>query len=89
MTKNSDNQDVWKFPCHLTFKAMTLAQEEVAERVVSAIQKHRPGDYMPSIKPSRKGNYFSVSVKIYFESKDQVDAVYQDVHQVEGVKLIL
>ncbi len=88
MTEN-DTSDVWQFPCQLTFKVMTVAQEGIELEVVRAIQKHLPGDYTPVINPSRKGNYYSISIQLTFMTKAQVDAVYRDVHAVEGVKIIL
>ena len=86
---NQDTSDVWQFPCQMTFKVMTIAQEGIEDDVVSAIQKHLPGDYSPVINPSRKGNYYSISISLTFMTKVQVDAVYQAVHAVEGVKIIL
>lgn len=87
--KQQDTSDVWKFPCQLTFKVMTVAKEGIDTDVISAIQQHLPGDYAPVINPSRKGNYYSISIPLTFMTKAQVDAVYQSVHAVDGVKIIL
>lgn len=84
-----DTSDVWKFPCQLTFKVMTIAKQGIEQDVIEAIQPHLPGEYEPVINPSRKGNYYSISLRLTFMTKQQVDAVYQSVHAVEGVKIIL
>ena len=84
-----DSSDVWQFPCQMTFKVMTVAKEGIEEDVISAIQTHLPGEYSPVINPSRKGNYYSISVSLTFMTKAQVDAVYQSVHAVDGVKMLL
>ena len=34
---------------------------ELVDQVVGVIQRHAPGDYTPSVKPSSKGNYHSQS----------------------------
>ena len=86
---SQDTSDVWQFPCQLTFKVMTVAQEGIEQDVIHAIQTHLPGEYSPVINPSRKGNYYSISIPLTFMTKAQVDAVYQSVHAVEGVKIIL
>ena len=86
---NQDTSKVWKFPCQLTFKVMTVAREGIEQDVISAIQPHVPGEHASRINPSRNGNYYSISIPLRFESKDQVDAVYQSVHAVDGVKIIL
>ena len=86
---SSDNQQLWQFPCDFTFKAMTQAIEGIENNVISAIQKHVPGDYSATLKESRGGKYLSVTVKIYLTSKQQLDNVYKEVHAVEGVKMLL
>lgn len=84
-----DRQELWQFPCYFSFKAMTLAIEGIENDVVSAIQKHLPGDYTASLKQSKGGKYVSVTVKIHLSNKQQLEAVYAEVHAVEGVKMLL
>ncbi|MCP3673385.1 MAG: DUF493 family protein [Gammaproteobacteria bacterium] len=81
--------ELWTFPCNFTFKAMTLAINGIENNIVSAIQRHVPGDYQAVLKTSKGGKYFSVSVHIHLTNKQQLDAVYKEVHAVEGVKMIL
>jgi len=85
----TDQKELWTFPCNFTFKAMTLAIDGIENNVVSAIQKHVPGDYQAVLKASKGGKYFSVSVHIHLTNKQQLDAVYKEVHAVEGVKMLL
>jgi len=87
MTK--DKEQLWQFPCEFSFKAMTLAIDDIENHIVSAIQKHVPGDYSASLKESKGGKYLSVTVKIHLTSKQQLEAVYKEVHAVEGVKMLL
>ena len=84
-----DKQSPWEFPCEVAFKAMTDAIEGIDSNVVSAIQKHVPGNYCAILKQSRGGKYLSVTVNIRFTSKQQLDNVYNEVYAVEGVKMLL
>ena len=86
---DNKQQSPWEFPCEVAFKAMTHAIEGIDSNVVSAIQKHVPGDYCAILKQSRGGKYLSVTVNIRFTSKQQLDNVYNEVYAVEGVKMLL
>ena len=46
-------KDLLEFPCQFTYKVMGYAKPELPDLVLSVIQKHAPGDYSPSVKPSR------------------------------------
>lgn len=87
MTKT--DADLWQFPCDFVFKAMTLAIEGIENNVISAIQKHVPGNYTATLKPSSAGKYLSVTVNIYIADKQQLENIYQEVHAIEGVKMLL
>ena len=86
---SDDKKDLWKFPCNFSFKAMTLAIDGIENDIVSAIQKHAPGNYSAKIKPSAAGKYVSVTVKIYPSDKQQLENIYKEVYAVEGVKMLL
>ena len=66
LTINSDAKlkDLLEFPCSFTYKVMGYAKPELPEKVLEVIQRHAPGDYSPTVKPSSKGNYHAVSVTI-------------------------
>ena len=83
------NKELWVFPCQFSFKAMVLAIADIDTHVISAIQKHAPGNYSAELKESKGGKYLSVTVKIHLRSKEQLDNIYKEVHAVEGVKMLL
>lgn len=85
----TEKKELWTFPCNFTFKAMALAVDGIENNVVSAIQKHVPGDYQAVLKASKGGKYLSVSVRIHLTNKQQLNAIYKEVHAVEGVKMLL
>jgi putative lipoic acid-binding regulatory protein len=84
-----DSEGLWQFPCDFAFKAMTVAIEGIENNIVSAIQKHVPGNYSVKLKQSRGGKYLSVTVNIQISSKQQLDKIYQEVHGIDGVKMLL
>lgn len=86
--KNSE-QELWQFPCQFVFKAMAFAVEGVEDEIVSAIQKHIPGDYTPKLNPSKTGKYVAVTVTFTATSKQQLDEIYLSVNALDNVKVCL
>lgn len=82
-------EELWNFPCDFLFKAMAVSDKNAEDDIVMVIQRHAPGDYTPNIKPSKKGNYISVSVTFMATSKQQLDNVYMEVNALEHVKFCL
>lgn len=81
--------ELLEFPCSFTYKVMGLAQPELVDKVLSVVQKHAPGDYTPSVKPSSKGNYHSVSVTITATHIDQVETLYEELGAIDIVRMVL
>ncbi|RUO68906.1 DUF493 family protein YbeD [Idiomarina ramblicola] len=77
------------FPCHFTFKVMGVASDSLPEQVVEVLQEHAPGDYSPSVKPSSKGNYHSVSVAVRVESQEHIEILYRSLSDIEDVRYVL
>jgi putative lipoic acid-binding regulatory protein len=53
------------------------------------VQRHAPGDYSPSVKPSSKGNYHSVSITITATHIEQVETLYEELGNIEIVRMVL
>ncbi|PIP80170.1 MAG: hypothetical protein COW84_06700 [Gammaproteobacteria bacterium CG22_combo_CG10-13_8_21_14_all_40_8] len=86
----SDSSDeLWNFPCDFPIKVMGIAHEQLLIEVLLVIQKHAPGDYVPEVKPSKTGKFHSITVNFTAHSKQQLDAIYQELHALELVKVIL
>ena len=77
------------FPCHFTFKVMGVATATLPDQVVEVLQQHAPGDYSPSVKPSSKGNYHSVSVSVRVESQENIEILYRSLADIEDVRYVL
>ncbi|GAA5219221.1 DUF493 family protein YbeD [Corallincola platygyrae] len=78
-----------EFPSVFPFKVMGLADEELPNRVVAAVQKHAPGDYTTTVRPSSKGNYHSVSISVTVTSQAHIEALYTELAAIEGVRHVL
>ena len=81
--------ELLEFPTVLNFKVMGIACDELPDLIVSELQKHTPGDYSPTIKPSSKGNYHSVAVKVRVTSKEHIEQIYQTLSAIEQVRYVL
>ena len=81
--------ELLEFPCSFTYKVMGHAKPELVDQVVEVIQRHAPGDYTPSVKPSSKGNYHSVSVTINATHIEQVETLYKELGELELVRMVL
>lgn len=78
-----------EFPCVFTFKVMGLAVPHLPDRVVAVAQQHAPGDYQPTVKPSSKGNYHSVSIQITVASQQHIETLYQALAAIDEVRYVL
>lgn len=77
------------FPCRQTFKIMGVADERLPEVVIACLQQHAPGDYSPTIKPSSKGNYHSLSISVKVTSKEHMETIYQEISNLDLVRVVL
>ncbi|MDD1792650.1 DUF493 family protein YbeD [Enterovibrio makurazakiensis] len=82
-------KDLLEFPCKFTYKVMGYAKPELTDLVLEVIQRHAPGDYTPSVKPSGKGTYNAVSVSITATSIEQVEILYKELGDIDIVRMVL
>ena len=81
--------ELLEFPCFQTFKVMGVADERLPEHVVTCLQEHAPGDYNPTVKPSTKGNYHSISISVKVTSKEHMELIYTELAKIELVRVVL
>ena len=70
--------DTHDFPCHYTFKFIVPKEEIEALRKLVA-----PAEFTE--KPSKKGNYISLTVVKHCITCDEVLSVYHSVKVIEGI----
>lgn len=89
MTMDTKFDELLEFPCFQTFKVMGVADPQLPDHVISCLQEHAPGDYSPTIKPSSKGNYHSLSLSVKVTSKEHMETIYTEISSLELVKVVL
>jgi putative lipoic acid-binding regulatory protein len=69
------------FPCQFPIKAMGKADIELDLLVIEIVRRHAPDVDHKTVKtrPSKDGNYMAVTIIIEATSKQQLDAIYQDL----------
>nr|1RWU_A Chain A, Hypothetical UPF0250 protein ybeD [Escherichia coli] len=81
--------ELLEFPTPFTYKVMGQALPELVDQVVEVVQRHAPGDYTPTVKPSSKGNYHSVSITINATHIEQVETLYEELGKIDIVRMVL
>ena len=79
------------FPCRFPIKAMGRAEPGFDSLVVEIVRRHVPdlGEGAVVSRPSKGGNWVSVTVTIEASSKAQLDAIYQALSDNEKVVVAL
>ena len=79
------------FPCDFPIKVMGRKQPGFAQAVTEIVVKHAP-DFDPGtveMRPSRKGRYLSVTCIVRATSREQLDALYQELCDHPSVVMVL
>lgn len=82
-------KDLLEFPCKFTYKVIGDNKPELSDKVVAVVQKHAPGDYTPTVRPSTKGNFSAVSITIKATSIEQVETLYTELAAIDIVRTVL
>ncbi|XBC39655.1 MAG: DUF493 family protein YbeD [Buchnera aphidicola (Chaetogeoica yunlongensis)] len=89
MKKKSKLEKMLKFPCLFTYKVIGLAQPELVDKIIKIIQRKLPGDYIPQIRSSNKGNYLSISITICARTFEEIESLYYDLGNINTVRMVL
>jgi len=79
------------FPCEFPIKVMGRKQPGFAQAVSDIVRKHAP-DFDPAtiaLRPSRQGSYLSVTCIVHATSREQLDALYQELCDHPQVVMVL
>jgi putative lipoic acid-binding regulatory protein len=80
-----------EFPCDFPIKVMGAAQDGFAQAVADVVLKHAP-DFDAAtmeMRPSKAGNYLSLTCTIRAVSQAQLDALYRELTAHPMVKVVL
>lgn len=80
-----------KFPCEFPIKVMGPAGFDFEAKVITIIRKHVPnlGEGAIEARLSKNKNYQSITVTIHATSKEQLDAIYQELSKEKDVLMTL
>lgn len=80
-----------EFPCDFPVKVMGATRDDFAQAVVEVVVGHAP-DFDPAtveMRPSKAGNYLSLTCTVRATSKVQLDALYRALTAHPFVKIVL
>jgi len=88
----SESKDtLLEFPCRFPIKAMGRQSVDFESMVSEIVSRHAslcPDKPVRSM-PSQAGNFVSVTAVIQAQSKEQLDAIYQDLTDCEQILMAL
>ena len=83
--------ELLQLPCDFPIKVMGKAEDGFAQAVAGAVLKHAP-DFDAAtmeMRPSKAGNYLSLTCTIRATSQAQLDALYRELTSHPLVKIVL
>jgi putative lipoic acid-binding regulatory protein len=80
-----------EFPCDFPVKVMGASRDGFAQAIVEVVARHAPEFDAAAIemRPSKAGNYLSLTCTVRATSKAQLDALYRDLTGHPWVKIVL
>ncbi len=87
----AEQETLLEFPCDFPLKVMGATRDGFAQTIVDVVLKHAPDFDAASVemRPSKAGNYLSLTCTIRATSKPQLDALYGELTAHPWVKIVL
>jgi putative lipoic acid-binding regulatory protein len=89
--KSLEAATVLAFPTAFPIKIMGRRESGFTTAVIEIVKRHAP-DFQPGTlesRPSREGKYVSLTATVNATSREQLDALYQDLCDHPGVVMVL
>ena len=86
-----EKESLLTFPCAFPIKMMGRTQDGFADAMLEIILRHAP-DFDAAtmeMKPSRKGNYISLTCTVMATSQVQLDDIYREISKHPMVLMAL
>jgi hypothetical protein len=87
----AEGDTLLEFPCDFPLKIMGATRDDFAQTIVAVVLRHAP-DFDPAgviMRPSKAGNYLSLTCTIRATSKTQLDALYRELSSHPLVRVVL
>jgi uncharacterized protein len=91
MSKNSQNNELIKFPTSFPIKIMGKRVDGFAQTISELVLQHAP-DFDPAtmeFRNSKEGNYLGLTATINATSRAQLDGLYMALTKHPMVKIVL
>ena len=90
-SQDQNNPSLLEFPCEFPIKAMGKSGDDFEQLVTGIVCAHAElwSDDSVRMASSTEGNYLSVTVVVKATSKEQLDAIYQDLTDCPEVLMAL
>jgi hypothetical protein len=91
MSENDTQETLLEFPCDFAIKAMGETSDDLDAIVIEIVRRHVDdiAEGAVSSKQSSGGKFTSITVMIRATSKQQLDAIYQDLSSHQRIKYVL
>jgi hypothetical protein len=80
-----------EFPCEFPLKIMGAAAADFAQTIAAVVLKHAPDFDVATMemRPSKAGNYLSLTCTVLAVSQEQLDGLYRELTSHPMVKVVL
>ncbi len=79
-----------RFPVEFPIKVMGPNSAAFTQAVTAIVGRHlKAGEFSQTVRPSSGGKYLSITVTFTAQSKEQLDALYEELNRNELVKMTL
>ena len=91
MADESARETLIEFPCDFPVKVMGARVPDFAQTILEIVVRHDAAfdAARMEMRPSRKGNYLSLTCTVRATSQDQLDALYRELSSHPMVKVVL
>lgn len=88
---NQPQESLIEYPCDFPIKILGHMQDGFAQAVLDVVRRHAPEFDAASVemKTSKKGKYLSMTCQIRATSREQLDALYQELCDHSMVVMVL
>ncbi len=90
---NDEKKPILEYPCDIDVKVMGRANNDdnFEQEIISIFQKHFPDVTEKDCRkrPSKQGNFLSLTIQVKAQSREQIDALYQELTKHKLVILAL
>lgn len=88
---NEGKKSLIEFPTHFPIKVMGRNVPEFSQVICDLLLSMNPGFDVAGVdmRPSSKGNYLSLTCKVYVDSQDDLDNIYRALSGHELVSVVL